>query len=94
MTYYKFIMGNRSYTTKDAYIERMIYNPEFVFIDCTTTDGKKVIINKRNVLAVEVSDEEVREPSEIEQIVDATLNGLFGNKPKQIDTIDLGESTE
>lgn len=94
MTYYKFIMGNRSYTTKDAYVERMIYNPEFVFIDCTTTEGKRVIINKRNVLAVELSDEEVHEPSEIEQIVDATLNGLFGNKPKQIDTIDLGESTE
>lgn len=94
MMYYKFIMGNRSYTTRDAYVESMIYDPKFEVIDCTTTDGKRVIINKRNVLAVELSDEEVHEPSEIEQIVNATLNGLFGSKPKQIDTIDLGEKVE
>lgn len=94
MMYYKIIMGsNRVYTTTDKYIEKLLYHTECQFIDCTTTDGRKVIINKANILSVEVSENEIHELSEIEQIVGATLNGLFG-KPRQIEDSDIGEKVD
>lgn len=94
MTFYKIIAGNgRTYVTSDE-IEGIFNPPPCVeWRRIRTVEGKIVYINLHNIAAIEVQDEYVREPSEIEQIVGATLNGLFG-KPKQIDTIDLGEKVE
>lgn len=93
MTYYKIIAGNgRTYTTEND-ISRYLERPGTEWIRIRTTDGRIVFVNLTNIAAIETMDENVREPSEIEQIVNATLNGLFG-KPKQIDTIDLGERVE
>lgn len=94
MTFYKIIAGNgRIYTTSQD-IECDLYRPGTEWIRIRTVEGDTVFINLRNIAAIEAKEEDVREPSEIEQIVNATLNGLFGNKPKQIDTIDLGEKVE
>ena len=94
MTFYKIIAGNgRIYTTSED-IEYDLLRPGTEWINIRTVEGNTVFINLRNIAAIEAKEEDVREPSEIEQIVNATLNGLFGNKPKQIDTIDLGEKVE
>lgn len=94
MTFYKIIAGNgRTYTTSQD-IECDLWRPGTEWIRIWTVEGNTVFINLRNIAAIEAKEEDVREPSEIEQIVNATLNGLFGNKPKQIDTIDLGEKVE
>lgn len=94
MTFYKIIAGNgRTYTTSQD-IECDLWRPGTEWIRIRTVEGNTVFINLRNIAAIEAKEEDVREPSEIEQIVNATLNGLFGNKPKQIDTIDLGEKVE
>lgn len=94
MTFYKIIAGNgRIYTTSQD-IECDLYRPGTEWIRIRTVEGDTVFINLRNIAAIEAKEEDVHEPSEIEQIVNATLNGLFGNKPKQIDTIDLGEKVE
>lgn len=94
MTFYKIIAGNgRTYTTSQD-IECDLWRPGTEWIRIRTVEGNTVFINLRNIAAIEAKEEDVREPSEIEQIVSATLNGLFGNKPKQIDTIDLGEKVE
>lgn len=93
MTFYKIIAGNgRTYTTSQD-IECDLLRPGTEWINISTVEGKTVFINLRNIAAIEAKEEDVREPSEIEQIVSATLGGLFG-KPKQIDTIDLGEKVE
>lgn len=93
MTFYKIIAGNgRTYVTSDE-IGRHLDTPGTEWIRIRTVEGNAVFINLHNIAAIEVQDEYVREPSEIEQIVGATLNGLFG-KPKQIETIDLGERVE
>lgn len=89
MTYYKIIAGNgRTYITQDN-IDRHLDMPGAEWIRITTTEGKIVFINLRNIACIEASKGEVREPSEIEQIVNATFNNLFG-KTKSIET-DLGE---
>lgn len=94
MTFYKIIAGNgRIYTTSQD-IECDLYRPGTEWIRIQTVEGDTVFINLHNIACIEAKEEDVREPSEIEQIVNATLNGLFGNKPKQIDTIDLGEKVE
>ena len=94
MTFYKIIAGNgRTYTTSQD-VEYDLWRPGTEWIRIRTVEGNTVFINLRNIAAIEAKEEDVREPSEIEQIVNATLNGLFGNKPKQIDTIDLGEKVE
>lgn len=94
MTFYKIIAGNgRIYTTSQD-IECDLCRPGTEWIRIRTVEGSTVFINLRNIAAIEAKEEDVREPSEIEQIVSATLNGLFGSKPKQIDTIDLGEKVE
>lgn len=94
MTFYKIIAGNgRIYVTSDE-IGRHLDRPGTEWIRIRTVEGSTVFVNLRNIAAIEAKEEDVREPSEIEQIVNATLNGLFGNKPKQIDTIDLGEKVE
>lgn len=93
MTFYKIIAGNgRTYVTGDE-ISRHLDRPGTEWIRIRTVEGSTVFINLRNIAAIEAKEEDVREPSEIEQIVSATLNGLFG-KPKQIDTIDMGEKVE
>ena len=93
MTFYKVIAGNgRIYVTSDE-ISRHLDRPGTEWIRIRTVEGNTVFINLHNIAAIEAKEEDVREPSEIEQIVSATLNGLFG-KPKQIDTIDLGEKVE
>lgn len=93
MTFYKIIAGNgRTYVTSDE-ISRHLDRPGTEWIRIRTVEGNTVFINLRNIAAIEAKEEDVREPSEIEQIVSATLNGLFG-KPKQIDTIDMGEKVE
>ena len=94
MTFYKIIAGNgRIYVTSDE-ISRHLDRPGTEWIRIRTVEGNTVFINLPNIAAIEAKEEDVREPSEIEQIVSATLNGLFGSKPKQIDTIDLGEKVE
>lgn len=93
MTFYKIIAGNgRIYVTSDE-ISRHLDRPGAEWIRIRTVEGNTVFVNLRNIACIEAKEEDVREPSEIEQIVSATLNGLFG-KPKQIDTIDLGEKVE
>lgn len=93
MTFYKIIAGNgRTYTTSQD-IECDLCRPGTEWIRIRTTEGDTVFVNLRNIACIEAKEEDLREPSEIEQIVNATLNGLFG-KPKQIDTIDLGEKVE
>lgn len=93
MTFYKIIAGNgRTYVTSDE-ISRHLDRPGTEWIRIRTVEGDTVFVNLRNIAAIEAKEEDVREPSEIEQIVSATLNGLFG-KPKQINTIDLGEKVE
>lgn len=90
MTYYKIIAGNgRTYTTEND-ISRDLERPGTEWIRIRTTDGRIVFINLTNIAAIETMDSEVREPSEIEQIVNATFNNLFG-KPKTIEAPDLGE---
>ena len=93
MTFYKIIAGNgRIYVTSDE-ISRHLDRPGAEWIRIRTVEGNIVFVNLHNIAAIEAKEEDLREPSEIEQIVNATLNGLFG-KPKQIDTIDLGEKVE
>lgn len=93
MTFYKIIAGNgRAYVTNDE-ISRHLDTPGTEWIRIRTVEGDTVFINLRNIAAVEASEVYVREPSETEQVIDATLNRIFG-KPKQIDTIDLGEKVE
>lgn len=93
MTFYKIIAGNgRTYVTGNE-ISKYLDTPGTEWIRIRTTEGDTVFVNLRNIACIEAKEEDVREPTEIEQIVSATLNGLFG-KPKQIDTIDLGEKVE
>lgn len=95
MTFYKIIAGNgRTYTTSQD-IECDLWRPGTEWINIRTVEGNTVFINLRNIAAIEASEVYVREPSETEQVIDATLNRMFGfGKPKQIDTIDLGEKVE
>lgn len=93
MTFYKIIAGNgRTYTTSQD-IECDLWRPGTEWICISTVEGDTVFINLRNIASIEANEVYVREPSETEQIIDATLNRMFG-KPKQIDTIDLGEKVE
>lgn len=93
MTYYKIIAGNgRTYVTTDD-VPRMLSVSGDEWARIRTTDGKTVYVNMSNIAVIESMENHVDEPSEIEQIVGATLNGLFG-KPKQTETIDLGERIE
>ena len=94
MTFYKIIAGNgRIYTTSQD-IECDLCRPCTEWIRIRTVEGSTVFVNLRNIAAIEASEVYVREPSDTEQIIDATLNRMFG-KPKQIDTtIDLGEKVE
>ena len=85
--FYKIIVGSRTYVTKDDITFRMVPGAEWVKI--RTVENKTVYINLANIQVIEASEENVCEPSEIEQIVGATLNGLFGKASKQID---MGET--
>ena len=91
--FYKIFAGSRTYVTKDDITWRMDV-PGVGWVKIRTVENKTVYINLANIQVIEASEENVCEPSEIEQIVGATLNSLFGKPAKQIDmgeTVSLDE---
>lgn len=91
MKYYKVIVGNgRTYVTSHD-LEFDIITTIHKWVVVKTVDGKKVWINLDNIASIEVMDEYIEEPSETQQIVNATINAFMGLDAKKVETIKLDE---